>query len=446
MHVEGTLMTHVFYRSPRTKMPMAASGEGIYVTDDAGRRYLDSCSGVAVTNLGYNHPRVITALQQQAAKLAYVYGGVFRNEAAEELATFLIERSPGLDKAYFLCSGSEIVEIALKTALQYFVERNQPSKRLVISRRQNYHGSTLGVLSISGNIQRRDIFDSILASGNFVSSCYAYRNQRAGETEADYAQRLADELEAKILELGPDNVAAFIAETVVGSTSGAVPPVKGYFQRIRKVCDKYDVLLILDEVMCGMGRTGSLFACSQDDVRPDILTVGKGLAAGYQPISAMLVRQPIYDAIEAGSGALRNGQTFAFHATACATALEVQRVIEEENLLEAVRTRGAQLRQALHDTLSDHPNIGDIRGRGLFVGVELVQDRATKAPLPFDPNRSLKLRAAALESGLLCYPLGGTIDGKLGEHVLFAPPFVISEDEVQQVVSMFARVLARELG
>ncbi|KVF69485.1 hypothetical protein WS75_26105 [Burkholderia sp. FL-7-2-10-S1-D7] len=439
-------MTHVFYRSPKTWMPMAASGQGIHITDASGRRYLDSCSGVAVTNLGYNHTRVIEALQRQAAKLAYVYGGVFRNEAAEELATFLVERSPGLDKAYFLCSGSEIVEIALKTALQYFVERNQPSKRLMISRRQNYHGSTLGVLSISGNIQRRDIFDSVLSRGHFVSSCYAYRNQFPGEKEEDYAQRLADELEEKILELGEGNVAAFVAETVVGSTSGAVPPVKSYFQRIRKVCDKYNVLLILDEVMCGMGRTGSLFACSQDDVRPDILTIGKGLAAGYQPISAMLIRQQIYDAIDAGSGVLRNGQTFAFHATACATALEVQRVIEEENLLDAVRERGVQLRQALHDQFSDHPNIGDIRGRGLFLGVELVKDRVTKEPLPLDPNRSLKLRASALESGLLCYPLSGTIDGKLGEHVLFAPPFIVSEDEIEKIVSIFARVIGNELS
>lgn len=434
-------MTYVFYRSPSTKMPMAVSGDGIYVIDENGRRYLDSCSGVAVTNLGYNNRRVISALQRQAGELAYAYGGVFRNKAAEELAEFLIERSPGLDKAYFLCSGSEIVEIALKTALQYFIERGQPSKRKVISRRQNYHGSTLGVLAVSGNIQRRDIFDSVLASGNFVSPCYAYRDQLPGESEEDYAQRLADELEAKILELGADNVAAFVAETVVGSTSGAVPPVRSYFRRVRKVCDKYNVLLILDEVMCGMGRTGSLFACSQDDVSPDILTIGKGLAAGYQSISAMLVRQSIYEAIEAGSGALRNGQTFAFHATACATALEVQRIIEEEGLLEKVRKRGDQLQRALNDQFSDHPNVGDIRGRGLFVGVELVRDRVSKEPLPVDPSRAVKLRAAALESGLLCYPLGGTIDGKRGEHVLFAPPFIISEDEIQEIVSGFAHLI-----
>jgi adenosylmethionine-8-amino-7-oxononanoate aminotransferase len=434
-------MTYVFYRSPSTKMPMAVSGDGIYVIDENGRRYLDSCSGVAVTNLGYNNRRVISALQRQAGELAYAYGGVFRNKAAEELAEFLVERSPGLDKAYFLCSGSEIVEIALKTALQYFIERGQPSKRKVISRRQNYHGSTLGVLAVSGNIQRRDIFDSVLASGNFVSPCYAYRDQLPGESEEDYAQRLADELEAKILELGADNVAAFVAETVVGSTSGAVPPVRSYFRRVRKVCDKYNVLLILDEVMCGMGRTGSLFACSQDDVSPDILTIGKGLAAGYQSISAMLVRQSIYEAIEAGSGALRNGQTFAFHATACATALEVQRIIEEEGLLEKVRKRGDQLQRALNDQFSDHPNVSDIRGRGLFVGVELVRDRASKEPLPVDPSRAVKLRAAALESGLLCYPLGGTIDGKRGEHVLFAPPFIISEDEIQEIVSRFAHLI-----
>ncbi|WP_397448911.1 aspartate aminotransferase family protein [Pseudomonas sp. NA-150] len=439
-------MTHVFYRAPNVTMPLAVGGEGIYVIDDSGRRYLDSCSGVAVSSLGYNHPGAIAALQQQASTLAYAYGGVFRNQAAEDLADFLIARSPNMSHAYFLSSGSEIMEIALKTAFQYFVELGKPQRRLVISRRQNYHGSTLGVLTVSGNVQRRDIFDPVLAAPHYVSPCYAYRNQAANETEADYVQRLANELEAKILELGADNVAAFVAETVVGSTSGAVPPVKGYFQAMRKVCDQYGVLLILDEVMCGMGRTGHLFACAEDEVVPDILTIGKGLAAGYQPISAMLVGAHIHEAIASGSGMLRNGQTFAFHATACATALAVQHIIEEENLLANVQRRGEQLRGLLRETFAEHPNVGDVRGRGLFVGVELVADRLSKQPLPPSQNLAARIRPLAMEAGMMSYPLGGTIDGKHGDHVLFAPPFIVSESEIEQIVAIFAKVLNKALG
>jgi hypothetical protein len=427
-------------------MPLAVGGEGIYVIDDTGRRYLDSCSGVAVSSLGYNHPGAIAALTQQASTLAYAYGGVFRNQAAEDLADFLIARSPDMSHTYFLSSGSEIMEIALKTAFQYFIESGKTERRFVISRRQNYHGSTLGVLAVSGNIQRRDIFDPVLASPQYVSPCYAYRNQVPNETEAEYAQRLANELDAKIRELGAENVAAFVAETVVGSTSGAVPPVKGYFQAIRKVCDQHGVLLILDEVMCGMGRTGHLFACSEDEVVPDILTIGKGLAAGYQPISAMLVRAHIHEAIASGSGMLRNGQTFAFHATACATALAVQQILEQENLLANVQLRGEQLRALLRETFAEHPNVGDIRGRGLFVGVELVADRLTKQPLPLSHNIASKIRPLAMQAGMMTYPLGGTIDGKNGDHVLFAPPFIVTESEIEQMVTIFSGVLNTALG
>ena len=439
-------MSHVFYRAPHARMPLAVGGDGIYVIDDSGRRYLDSCSGVAVSSLGHGHPRVIEALQRQAGSLAYAYGGIFRNEPAEALAEFLTARSPGLNRAYFLSSGSEIMEIAVKTALQYFVELGQPSRRVVISRRQNYHGSTMGVLALSGNIQRRDIFDRVLAPGQFVAPCYAYRDQLPTESEEQYAERLAAQLEESILALGAENVAAFVAETVVGSTSGAVPPVAGYMKAIRRVCDKYGVLMILDEVMCGMGRTGHLYACAEDGVEPDILTIGKGLAAGYQPLSAMLVREHVFDAIASNSGMLRNGQTFAFHATACATALAVQNIVEEEGLLAKVQLRGEQLRGLLRETFANHPNVGDVRGRGLFVGLELVADRATKATLPPDIGLSVKIRALAMQESMLCYPLGGTVDGKHGDHVLFAPPFIASEDEIAQIVAIFARVLDRALA
>ncbi|HEX4880020.1 MAG TPA: aspartate aminotransferase family protein [Limnobacter sp.] len=435
--------TSVFYRSPHVHMPIAASGHGAWMVDTTGRRYIDSCSGVAVCNLGYQHAGVIAALQQQANSLAYAYAGVFRNEAAEALADFLVQRSPGLSRAYFLCSGSEIMEIALKTALQYFVELGQPDRHLVISRRQNYHGSTLGVLAISGNRQRRDIFDPVLSSGEFVSPCYAYRNRLSTESDEDYVARLATELEQKILALGAERVAAFVAETVVGSTSGAVPPVRGYFKAVEAVCKRHGVLLILDEVMCGLGRTGHLFACQEDDVRPDIVTLGKGLAAGYQPISAMLVTEAIHGAIARGSGSLRNGQTFAFHATACATALAVQRIVEEEGLIAQVRQHGLHFNSMLADALNGFPHVGDIRGRGLFVGVEWVAEQGSTTPLPVDPTRAARVRAHALERGLLCYPMHGTIDGVHGDHVLFAPPFVSTQADLETMVSIFAEV-ARE--
>lgn len=437
--------TSVFYRTPHLHMPIAVSGQGAWIVDSTGRRYIDSCSGVAVCNLGYQHQKVIGALQEQAQNLAYAYGGVFRNEAAEALADFLVQRSPGLNRAYFLSSGSEIMEIALKTALQYFVETGQPQRHLIISRRQNYHGSTLGVLAISGNRQRRDIFDTVLDTGEFVSPCYAYRNRLLHESDAEYVSRLSLELEQKILTLGSNRVAAFVAETVVGSTSGAVPPLAGYFKAIQAVCKRYGVLLILDEVMCGLGRTGHLFACQEDGVCPDIITLGKGLAAGYQPISAMLVTEAIHEAIAQGSGSLRNGQTFAFHATACATALAVQRIVEEEGLIARVRQQGPRFQKMLAEALDGFPHVGDIRGRGLFIGIEWVQEQGRTAPLPPDPTRSARIRAYALERGLLCYPMHGTIDGVQGDHVLFAPPFVSTDADLQTMASLFADVARHTL-
>ncbi|MGE8471716.1 MAG: aspartate aminotransferase family protein, partial [Paraburkholderia hospita] len=336
---------------------------------------------------------------------------------------------------YFVSGGSEAIEAALKLARQYFVEVGQPQRRHIIARRQSYHGNTLGALAIGGNAWRREPFLPLLIDAHHVSPCYAYREQRADETEEQFAQRLADELEQKILELGSDTVAAFVAETVVGATAGAVPPVREYFRKIRAVCDRYGVLLILDEIMSGMGRTGHLFACEEDGITPDLLTIAKGLGAGYQPIGATLVSDKIYQAITGGSGFFQHGHTYIGHATACAAALEVQRVIADEHLLDNVKARGEQLRSLLREHYAQHPYIGDVRGRGLFVGVELVQDHATKTP--FDAK--LKLHAAikreAFQRGLMVYPMGGTVDGKIGDHVLLAPPFICTPRDIEQIVS-----------
>ncbi len=440
-------MSHVFYRNPRQAMPMAVGGEGVFLIDSTGKRYLDASGGAAVSCLGHEHPRVLQALKRQADMLEYAHTSFFTTPAAEELADFLIERAPaGLEQVYYLSGGSEAVEAALKLARQYFVETGQPQRRWFIARRQSYHGNTLGALSIGGNAARREPFLPILVPAQHVSACYAYRGRREDETEEQYADRLAAELEAKILELGPDQVAAFIAETVVGATLGAVPPVRTYFQKIRKVCDKYGVLLILDEVMAGMGRTGQLFACAEDGISPDLLVIAKGLGAGYQPIGAMLVSWKIYEAILDGSGFFQHGHTYIGHAMACAAALEVQKTIQEDQLLENVRARGRQLRERLVEVLGNHPHVGEVRGRGLLLGVELVQERGSK--MPFDPGRKVyaRIKAEAMQRGLLVYPGGGTADGKRGDHILLAPPFISTSDHIEQIVELLKSTLEAVLG
>jgi adenosylmethionine-8-amino-7-oxononanoate aminotransferase len=378
---------------------------------------------------------VIEAIQSQAARLAYAHTSFFTSDPAEELADLLIEHAPaGLDRVYFVSGGSEAMEAALKLARQYFTEIGQPQRRHVIARRQSYHGNTLGVLAVGGNMWRRQQFAPLLMDTTHISPCYEYRGRDAGESAFDYGQRVANELEAEILRLGPDSVMAFVAEPVVGATAGAVPPVEGYFKRVREICDQYGVLLILDEVMCGMGRTGTLFACEQEGISPDITAVAKGLGAGYQPIGAMLCSGQIYAAIENGSGFFQHGHTYLGHPVAAAASLAVLRRLTVDRVLDRVAPAGERLQAALVDRFGEHPHIGDIRGRGLFRGLELVTDRATKAP--FDPALALpkKIKAAAFDAGLLCYPMGGTIDGAAGAHILLAPPFIMNDDQIGEVV------------
>ncbi|MFL6670896.1 MAG: aspartate aminotransferase family protein [Burkholderia ambifaria] len=440
-------MTTVFHRAPRATLPVAVAGDGIEIIDSTGKRYIDACGGAAVSCLGHSNQRVIDAIKRQVQQLPYAHTSFFTTDVAEELADRLVAAAPaGLEHVYFVSGGSEAIEAALKLARQYFVEKGELQRRHFIARRQSYHGNTLGALAIGGNAWRREPFLPLLIEAHHVSPCYAYRDQHAGETDEAYAQRLADELEQKIVELGAENVAAFVAETVVGATAGAVPPVRTYLKKIRAVCDKYGVLLILDEIMSGMGRTGYLFACDEDEVAPDLLTIAKGLGAGYQPIGATLVSDRIYRTIVDGSGFFQHGHTYLGHATACAAALEVQRVIAEEKLLDNVKARGEQLLASLRAHYGAHPHVGDVRGRGLFVGVELVRDRDSKAA--FDP--ALKLHAAvkreAMQRGLMVYPMGGTIDGVNGDHILVAPPFVCTAQQIDTIVERLSGAIDAALA
>jgi len=431
--------THVIHRSLRATPPVAVGGEGVWLIDADGRRYLDASGGAAVSCLGHGHPDVIAAMHAQIDALAYAHTGFFTSEPAEQLADHLAARAPdGMTNVYFVSGGSEAMEAALKLARQHFVEIGQPERTLFIGRRQSYHGNTLGALAVGGNEWRRKQFAPLLIDVLRVSPCYAYRDQRAGESEAAYTQRLLDELDATIVAAGPRRVIGFCAETVVGATLGAVPPTAGYFKGVREICDRHGVLLIADEVMCGMGRTGTLHAVEQEGVIPDLMIVAKGLGGGYQPIGAVLAHERVIAPLRDGSGMFQHGHTYLGHPTACAAALAVQRVIERDALLANVRTRGAQLMASLCDRLGAHPNVGDIRGRGLFAAVELVQDRGTKAPIEPAKKLHARIKARAFANGLLCYPMGGTIDGLRGDHVLLAPPFIVSAPQVEMIVERLA--------
>ncbi|WP_434721790.1 aspartate aminotransferase family protein [Mesorhizobium sp. RIZ17] len=428
-------MTHILHRQINAVLPVASGGKGIELFDGNGRAYIDASGGAAVSCLGHGHPDVIAAMHRQADTLAYAHTSFFTSDVAEALADRLVADAPaGISHAYFVSGGSEAVEAALKMARQCFVEVGQPQRRNVIARKQSYHGNTLGALATGGNEWRRAQFRPLLIETHHVDPCFAYRFQEAGETDEDYAARAAQALEDKIIELGPETVMAFVAETVVGATAGAVPPVADYLRRIRDICDRYGVLLILDEVMCGMGRTGTLHACEQDGVAPDLMTIAKGLGGGYQPIGAVLLSRKIFDAFANGSGLFQHGHTYICHPMACAAALAVQEVIARDRLLDNVRAMGAHLARRLGERFGNHPHIGDIRGRGLFMGVELVEDRSTKQP--FDPKRKLhaRIKKAAMANGLLVYPMGGTIDGANGDHVLLAPPFICDVAAIDAIV------------
>ena len=432
-------MTRILQRNPAIALPFAVRGEGVYLYDSAGREYIDASGGAAVSCLGHGHPDVLAAMRAQLDKLAYAHTSFFTTEVAETLAERLVDSAPaGISHAYFVCDGSEAIEAALKMARQYFVDIGQPQRKHLIARHQSYHGNTLGALAITGREWNRAPFEPLLIRATHVSPCYEYREKRADETAEQYGVRLARELEETIQRLGADEVIAFVAETVGGATSGCIVPVPGYFKRVREVCDRYGVLLILDEVMCGMGRTGTLHACTQEGIAPDLMTVAKGLGGGYQAIGAVMVQQKIAAAFRQGIGAFQHGHTYLAHPMGAAAALAVQEIIVRDRLLDSVQRQGLALMQRFRSTFAEHPHVGDIRGRGLFLALELVRERATKQPFEAAKKVSVKLKAEAMARGLCCYPAGGTVDGRSGDHVMIAPPFIVNDNQLDQITERLA--------
>jgi adenosylmethionine-8-amino-7-oxononanoate aminotransferase len=432
-------MTQILHRSIGMAYPRAEAGHGVFIRDAAGKEYLDGSGGAAVSCLGHQHPEILAAMHRQLDLLAYAHTSFFTTEPAENLAEHLVARAPpGISHVYFVSGGSEAMEAALKMARQYFVEIGEPERKYFIARHQSYHGNTLGALAVGGNAWRKRQFAPLLIETHHVAPCYEYRDRRSDETSEAYGRRLALELEAKIGDLGPEKVIAFVAETVVGATAGALTPVPSYFKRVREVCDRHHILLILDEVMCGMGRTGTLHACEQDGITPDLMAIAKGLGGGFAPIGAVLVKDKIFQAFAHGSGLFQHGHTYMGHPLSCAAALAVQHVIERDRLLDNVAAMGEHLMRQLRDRFSNSTHVGDIRGRGLLCGVELVVDRGSKEP--FDPRRKLhaRVKREAMQRGLMVYPMNGTIDGTRGDHVLLAPPFIIDPSQVDALVDRLA--------
>jgi adenosylmethionine-8-amino-7-oxononanoate aminotransferase len=436
-------MSHLVHRSLRSDPPLAVRGQGIYLYDADGREIIDGSGGAAVACLGHGHPKVIEAIKAQLDQLAYAHTAIFSCESAERLADTMVGHAPGgLTHAYFCSSGSEGNEAAIKMARQYFLEIGQPQRVNFIARRQSYHGNTLGALSAGGNAMRRAPYAPILSRAfHHVSPCYAYRDRHGDESDAQYVARLIAELEAEFQRLGPDTVIGFMAETVVGATLGCVAALPGYFEGVKAVCDRHGALLILDEVMSGMGRCGTLHAWEQEGVSPDIQIVAKGLGGGYQPIGGILVHGRVIEGLNRGSGAFMHGHTYQAHPVACAAALTVQQVMAEEKLLENVQAMGARLEQRLTERFGNHRHIGDIRGRGLFWAVEFVTDRASKQV--FDPALKLneRVKQEAFRRGLACYPMGGTIDGRQGDHAILAPPYIATPEQIDTIVERFGEAV-----
>jgi adenosylmethionine-8-amino-7-oxononanoate aminotransferase len=419
----------------------------MYLYSEAGDRYLDMSGGAAVSSLGHGNEAVVAAIQDQIGSLAYAHTAFFTNEPQEQLAEMLASRfpEPGA-RIFFTCGGSEANETALKLAWQYWQAADRPGKTTVISRQFSYHGNTLGALSVSGNLSRRMHYENVIHDWPRIAPCHAYRHQNAAETEAEYGRRAAGDLERAIERIGAEKVAAFIAEPVVGASLGAAPAAEGYFREIRRICDEHEILLIADEIMCGSGRTGSFFALEQDAVLPDIVTLAKGLGGGYQPIAATLARRRIAEVLETLPGGIAHGHTYAGHATSCVAAVAVQRCIDEQDLLKKVTEIGGELFDVLQHTLGDHPNVGDIRGRGLLAGIEIVADRETKEPFPAEEDLASKIKAAAMDARLICYPGAGTVDGKRGAHILLAPPFIVESRHLEESAAKLAAVFTAVFG
>jgi adenosylmethionine-8-amino-7-oxononanoate aminotransferase len=438
--------SRVLHRRLDTVPPLAVRAEGLWIYDAQGRGYLDACGGAAVSCLGHRHPEVLEAMRRQLDALDYAHTGFFTSEAAEALADELVAHAPpGLGHVHFAGSGSEAVETALKLARQHALETGQPQRRHLVAHQQSYHGNTLGALSVGGHAGRRAQYAPLLLPVHHAEACYDYRGRQPGESPEAYGERLAAGVEALVERLGPQEVLAFVCETVGGATAGALEPPPGYLRRVRELCTRHGILLVLDEVMCGLGRTGWLHACEAEGVAPDLLPLAKGLGGGHVPIGAVLVGDGIHRAFAGGSRTVQHGHTYLGHPLACAAALAVQQVIRRDGLVARVREAGLHLRKGLVQQLGDHPRVGDIRGRGLLQAIEVVQDRATREP--FEPALDVagRIQRAALAQGLLVYPGRGTADGRRGDHVLLAPPFITPDATLDEIVGRLAVAVAAAL-
>ena len=433
-------MTSVFYRAPKASYPIAASATGTRIIDRDGNEWLDMSGGAAVSAVGHGHPTVLAAIQDQLAKIPFAHTAFFSNAPQEELAERISARFSELDsKVYFSSGGSEANETAAKMAWQYWQAKGQPNKKIIISREYSYHGNTLGALSLSGNPARRRQSAAPLLDWPRVSPCYAYRFQGPQESEAQYTARLIKELSATIANTGPDTIAAFICEPVVGASLGVVPPTAQYLAAVRQLCDDNDILLICDEVMCGSGRTGTWFAHAQDAIVPDLVTVGKGIAGGYVPLAATIIRKHLSDVLS--ESGFVHGHTYVGHALACAAGCGVMNVLETDNLLAQTSERGAQLMARLREDLGDHPALGDVRGRGFFIGLEFVSDKETKAGFAGTGKSGEAIKAAAMAQGLICYPGHVTFDGLTVPHILLAPPLIASDSDFDLLIDKLKRVM-----
>ncbi|KAF2214288.1 hypothetical protein CERZMDRAFT_110653 [Cercospora zeae-maydis SCOH1-5] len=445
----------ILHASLRSTPPKIVSANGNYLYTDTGYSILDATGGAAVACLGHNHPRVKAAIQKQLdTGVAYAYSPFFATQPAEELAERLVASTNNLlTRAFIVSSGTEAIEAALKLSRQYFIELEGPStkRKNFISRKQSYHGNTLGALAVGGHVARKAIYEDILIRENVkhVEAYYPYRGVKGEMTEEEYVDSLVREFEQEVERTGPETVCAFVAETMSGLTLGAVPAGRGYLKKMKGVCEKFGILFVLDEVMSGMGRTGTLHAWEQEEgVVPDLQTVAKGLGAGYEPIGALLVKKEVVGVLEKGSGGFVHSQTYQGHPVACAAALEVQKVVEEERLLENVRNLSPVLEGLLREKLSGHPNAGDVRGRGFMWGIELVKDKESSEPFAAREKVAARMHATGLqkEFGISILPGGGVADGVNGDVIMLAPAYNCTKEDLELMVGRTVKVVEHVLG
>ncbi|KAK3706395.1 hypothetical protein LTR37_012773 [Vermiconidia calcicola] len=448
---EATLSS-VLHASLGGSPPRIVAAKGNYLRTEDGVDILDASGGAAVSCIGHGHPRVIQAIKDQLDAVEYCFSPWFTTTAYERLAKFLTDSTGGVMEKVFVCSsGAEAVEAALKMARQYFMElpEPQPQRTRFIARDRSYHGNTLGSLSVSGHKARRTIYEPMLSQNmTHVSPCFAYRGMKADETDEQYVARLAQELEDEFQRVGSDTVCGFVAETIAGLTLGGVPPVPGYLKAMKAVCDKHGALVILDEVFAGMGRTGTLHAWEQEGVVPHLQTIAKGLGAGYQAVGALLVSKQVVDVLSKGTKAFVHFQTYHGHPLACAAAYEVQQVIKDEGLIENCREMGAYLGELLKERLGSHKHVGDIRGRGLVWGIEIVKDRQTRQPFPVTDKIAPTIHATGLrkEFAISLIPGGGVADGTHGDLIVIAPAYNVTRMDVELIVGRAAKAIEHVLG